>query len=170
MGGGITREVAQCPHANGFAWRLSIADIETEGAFSIFAGMSRILTVIDGDGLVLHHRGGDIEVPFCVPTGFSGDTEIRSELRSGTIRDFNVIFDPTVVAAEVKVLDGPTTKTVTPVKGTIYGVYVLNGHLMCDGVSAEQGVFIQVTQSERVLQIADDSRLLLIRLTDLNLG
>lgn len=60
-----------------------MADVETEGAFSTFPGVLRILTVIDGDGLELHSAEQVHEVPYCVPFQFSGETEIHSVLRDG---------------------------------------------------------------------------------------
>ena len=52
-GGGVTREIARLDSDGAMVWRLSIADVAVEGPFSKFAGMQRILTVIEGAGMRL---------------------------------------------------------------------------------------------------------------------
>ena len=60
-GGGITRNIAKEQDKTGTLWRLSMADVDGDGAFSIFPGLTRILTVIQGDGMVLHGPDGDLQ-------------------------------------------------------------------------------------------------------------
>ncbi|HAJ22213.1 MAG TPA: HutD-family protein, partial [Rhodospirillaceae bacterium] len=55
-GGGITREIALKEDEDGFLWRLSIADVRTDGPFSSFPDRHRILTVIAGVGMRLKDR------------------------------------------------------------------------------------------------------------------
>ncbi len=47
-GGGSTEEITRDAGVglDGFGWRLSIADIEASGGFSVFAGYQRIITVL----------------------------------------------------------------------------------------------------------------------------
>ncbi len=105
-GGGITHEVARDGGEN-WAWRLSIAEVDSDGPFSIFAGMSRILTVLDGAGIDLISDRETLQARVLVPVHFSGDTPIDCRRIAGAIRDFNVIFDPKRVQADVQVLRGP---------------------------------------------------------------
>ena len=64
-GGGATREIACWPPGTGldsFDWRISVATIAADGAFSVFAGIDRSITLLSGDGVRLHgehgtHRG-----------------------------------------------------------------------------------------------------------------
>ena len=77
-----------------FDWRISMADVKTSGDFSKFNGMQRILTVLDGQGIVLN-----IDNHFrCLKTlqsvQFNGDSNTSCELIDGSIRDFNLIYDP----------------------------------------------------------------------------
>ena len=58
-GGGVTREVAKSPSQAPF-WRVSIANVDQEGPFSSFVDLDRILTVIEGKGMVLAHKNGDL--------------------------------------------------------------------------------------------------------------
>ena len=44
-GGGTTRELAR---ADDGSWRISLADIGSDGPFSVLAGRHRVLTVVEG--------------------------------------------------------------------------------------------------------------------------
>ena len=60
-GGGTTREIAAGKMDEKTAWRLSRADVDQDGAFLEFAGLTRILTVVSGGGMVLKHAGGMLD-------------------------------------------------------------------------------------------------------------
>ena len=45
------------PDGDGFAWRLSMADVTTDGEFSNFSGYDRTLLLLDGNGLMLDCDG-----------------------------------------------------------------------------------------------------------------
>ena len=64
--------------------------------------MARILTVIEGNGMVLKSENSVLDAAYWKPTAFSGETKINSYLNDGPIRDFNVIYDPVQICAEVK--------------------------------------------------------------------
>lgn len=95
-GGGVTREIASHPKAasaqdGAWDWRVSIAEVATAGAFSKFPGMERVLTVIDGELLLLTVDGKEHPLEKYRPFRFSGDAESGSALPTGDIRDLNVI-------------------------------------------------------------------------------
>ncbi len=100
-GGGVTREMALCTDDNGLIWRLSFADVAAAGPFSIFPGLARVLTVVEGEGLLLRHQGGVIEARRAIPVRFSGDIAIDCDLVEGPVRDFNLIYDPMRVSMDV---------------------------------------------------------------------
>jgi len=106
-GGGITHEIAKAGGGTGLLWRLSIAEVTEDGPFSRFAGLARILTVIEGAGLALHTPDRMLQAKPLEPLAFSGDTPIDSRMIDGPVRDFNVIFDPRRMRAEVRILRGP---------------------------------------------------------------
>jgi environmental stress-induced protein Ves len=78
-----------------------VADVSAAGPFSSFPGATRVLVVIDGSGLRLKHAGGLIEARPGAPVRFSGDTQIDCELVGERVRDFNLIYDPARVIADV---------------------------------------------------------------------
>jgi len=95
-GGGVTRELASHPKAasaqdGAWDWRVSIADVSKAGAFSVFPGMERVLTVIDGELLLLTVDGEEHPVEKYRPFRFSGEADTSSALPTGDIRDLNVI-------------------------------------------------------------------------------
>ena len=60
-GGGVTREIVCQPPGAGmdaFDWRVSIAHIASDGPFSAFAGVDRIITLLEGAGVRLHSTDG----------------------------------------------------------------------------------------------------------------
>jgi environmental stress-induced protein Ves len=110
-GGGVTREIVCCPPASGmdgFDWRVSIATIDQAGPFSAFAGVDRVIMLLDGAGVRLHSRDGSIDHRLDTPRApfvFSGDVVLDCELLGGTSTDFNVMTRRASRRAEVRVID-----------------------------------------------------------------
>ncbi|QEH31223.1 HutD family protein [Acinetobacter nosocomialis] len=94
-GAGFTSEIARSQGEADFEWRISMADVTTSGPFSLFPNKQRIISVLDGQGMVLHVdelpaktlNQGDI-------FAFHGESQVQSELVDGVIRDLNLIYDP----------------------------------------------------------------------------
>lgn len=94
-GAGFTLEIARSQGEGDFDWRISMADVTTSGPFSLFPNKQRIISVLDGKGMVLHVddlpaktlNQGDI-------FAFHGESQVQSELVDGAIRDLNLIYDP----------------------------------------------------------------------------
>jgi environmental stress-induced protein Ves len=95
-GGGVTRELASHPKAasaqdGAWDWRVSIADLTKAGDFSAFPGMERVLTVVDGELLLLTVDGAEHPLEKYRPFRFSGDADAHGALPTGDIRNLNVI-------------------------------------------------------------------------------
>uniref|UniRef100_B0SYU3 HutD-family protein n=1 Tax=Caulobacter sp. (strain K31) TaxID=366602 RepID=B0SYU3_CAUSK len=94
-GGGVTREVAVFPPGAGpdaFEWRISLAEIAADGPFSAFPGVDRVLTVIEGQGLMLNVDGRLLALDAASPPlAFAGDVEVSARLTDGPIRDLNLM-------------------------------------------------------------------------------
>jgi environmental stress-induced protein Ves len=91
-GGGVTRELAShSPEAGEWDWRVSIADVTKAGAYSAFPGMERLLTVVEGDLLLLSVDGAEHPLEKYRPFRFPGGAESFSALPTGDIRNLNVI-------------------------------------------------------------------------------
>lgn len=95
-GGGSTTEVAIGPAGaslDAFDWRISMAQVATDGPFSNFPGIDRTLAVIEGGGMELTIGDRRPVVLGCEtePLGFAGDTPTTARLLAGEITDLNVM-------------------------------------------------------------------------------
>ena len=108
-GGGSTEEITRDAGAglDGFGWRLSIADIAESGGFSTFAGYQRVITVIQGAGMVLTVDGEEQRGLLPLQAfAFKGDSQVSCRLITGPIRDFNLIYSPQRYHARLQWIDG----------------------------------------------------------------
>lgn len=106
-GGGVTREVASHPSADGsgWDWRVSLADVTRAGGFSPFPGMERLLTVVDGELLLLRVDGAERPVEKYRPFRFDGGAATSATLPTGDIRNLNVITRAGAYKAYTSVLE-----------------------------------------------------------------
>lgn len=114
-GRGTTIELLRQDKDGAMAWRLSAADVVEDGDFSSLPGIDRTLILLEGEGFELDFggegRAGPLQ-PF-EPVAFSGDWKTRAVNVRGRSQDFNVMARRGVVAADVCVVQGPATGTVT---------------------------------------------------------
>jgi hypothetical protein len=103
--GGWTTEIAREPAdpATDFAWRISIADIESDGPFSSFPGVARELMLLAGSGIELDI---DDAAPIRLTerfqrVRFEGESRVECRLLAGPTRDFNVMTRRDAVRAEL---------------------------------------------------------------------
>lgn len=95
-GGGVTTEIAVFPADAGlddFHWRVSTARVDRDGPFSLFLGVDRSLSLLEGEGITLKVQG---RVPYemtkrCEPLVFPADVPTEATLMSGPITDLNVM-------------------------------------------------------------------------------
>ncbi|HUR43432.1 MAG TPA: HutD family protein [Aestuariivirga sp.] len=107
-GGGTTTELYVEPGPEAaFLWRVSIAEVATDGPFSTFAGYDRHIMAIEGSGMVLDGGPkGPISVnPKFVPRRFSGDWLITSHLISGPVRDFNLMARRDMIESHLECIE-----------------------------------------------------------------
>jgi len=94
-GGGSTIEIAIGPPDAGFDdfdWRVSLATIAEDGAFSQFPGVDRTLALVDGHGLTLQIDGEPALISDAEPViAFDGASEVQARLNRGPTLDFNVM-------------------------------------------------------------------------------
>jgi environmental stress-induced protein Ves len=94
-GGGSTIEIAIGPPDAGFEdfdWRVSLATIEKDGAFSLFPGVDRTLALVEGHGMTLDIDGDPILITDGDPVvAFDGSSQVNAKLSRGGSTDFNVM-------------------------------------------------------------------------------
>ncbi len=94
-GSGTTAEVAAFPEGSSFetfGWRISMADVASDGPFSSFPEIDRTLIVVEGAGIELNVEGVPFQLDRASPKlSFAGDDITIGRLLSGPIRDLNVM-------------------------------------------------------------------------------
>lgn len=94
-GGGETIEIIAHPEGAdlaSFAWRISMARVATDGPFSMFEGVDRTLSVIDGTALELVFEREAVSLDLTSPPyRFAGDIPVTGRLPAGPIVDLNVM-------------------------------------------------------------------------------
>ena len=111
-GGGVTREVAAFPPGAGmdsFLWRVSIADVASDGPFSNFPGIDRTLTILTGAGIALDMGGDLLRLLPGNPVSFPGDQPAAATLLNGPVTDLNVMTRRGKVAHSVTALTAAQT-------------------------------------------------------------
>ncbi|MFF0743471.1 HutD family protein [Streptomyces sp. NPDC004111] len=127
-GGGVTRAIAGGPAGSGtagFDWRVSLADVASDGPFSAFPGVDRILTMVEGAGMDLALDGlGRRQVDTRhVPQHFPGDVPTHCRLLDGPVVNLNVMYRRGGgTTAEVAVVRGDVTVAPAAPDGTTVAV------------------------------------------------
>jgi environmental stress-induced protein Ves len=138
-GGGTTTELVIAPEgaaASGerFLYRVSIADVASDGPFSRFDGYDRHIMLLAGAGMTLDCGAhGRIELAERFEARlFSGDWDVVGRLAAGPVRDLNLIVDRARASAklEVLVLEARPRSHVFPgARGDVCVVHVIEGTL-----------------------------------------
>lgn len=158
-GGGWTREIVRMPrhgdHGShgGWDWRLSIAEIERDGPFSLFPGVERELVLLTGNGMHLcfdDDGSRHLLEPPHASLRFSGERPMRAELVDGPTTDFNMMWRREAVTAQLwhRPLVGTTALFVEP--GQHWVLYQLAGHAQLrNGEGSDAG--LPLTQTDTAL-------------------
>ena len=156
-GQGWTREIHAEGTAEDWSWRLSIAEIEHDAAFSLFPGVDRELMLLSGDGLRLRFDGGEC-VELSPPHDrhrFAGERALTGELVDGTTHDFNLMWRRDRIRADTwhRPLVGPMVIFVEP--GSTWVVHLIAGQARFD---ATAGLPALAAGDTAVLEAGDDRR------------
>lgn len=123
---GETREICTFPPAKrDFYWRASIASIAANGEFSLFPGMERIVTLLEGGEMFLESadRFNHTLKPL-QPFAFAADLVVKAKLTAGQMSlDFNIMTRLDVCKAKVRIAE--RTFTTFGSRGGV--VFVING-------------------------------------------
>ena len=156
-GQGWTREIHVEGAAEDWSWRLSIAEIEHDAAFSLFPGVDRELMLLSGDGLRLRFDDGEC-VELSPPHDrhrFAGERALTGELVDGTTHDFNLMWRRDRIRADTwhRPLVGPMVIFVEP--GSTWVVHLIAGQARFDATS---GLPALAAGDTAMLEAGDDRR------------
>lgn len=95
-GGGETVEIAIFPadaSVETFEWRISMATVANDGPFSIFRGIDRTLSILQGNGMALAIENDNpvLLTKASPPLPFPADVRVHATLPDGAIVDLNVM-------------------------------------------------------------------------------
>ncbi len=124
-GGGETTEIAVSPPAAGlddFDWRISMALVKGDGPFSVFPGIDRTLSILEGNGMRLTVDGARFDLKLAsAPLPFAADVATDAELVDGAITDLNVMSRRGAYRHQVQRFDLTGEMTIT-CDATVVGV------------------------------------------------
>jgi len=135
-GGGTTTELVVEPPTSDlatgrFLYRLSIADVASDGPFSRFPGYDRHIMLLSGAGMTLD-CGADGTIELAAPRvarAFSGDQDVRGSLAAGAVRDLNLIVDRARARGSLEATAVAGSARWDVPGGSILLVHVLSGAL-----------------------------------------
>jgi uncharacterized protein len=91
-GQGTTTELLREDGPGGLRFRLSIATVTTDGPFSLFPEIDRVLTVISGAGFHLTGDGIGLHARPLRPVAFPGDVAVAASGVTAPSEDFNLMI------------------------------------------------------------------------------
>ena len=128
-GKGTTVELLRVEREGRLILRLSRAMVVEDGAFSIFSGIARNLTVLSGSGFDLVGEWVHLAARPLEPVAFAGDIELRAVGVAEPCDDFNVM-----TAADLP----PAQVTVHPAGATAQGALLALAAGQIGGVAVAQ--------------------------------
>lgn len=93
-GGGRTSEVVSFPFGSGmdeFWWRISIADVDADGPFSIFPMVERHVVILAGTLCLRFDDRDRVMSAGDAPFSFSGSSPVMGNPVGGPVRDLNLM-------------------------------------------------------------------------------
>lgn len=165
-GGGVTREIAVASAHGKIIWRLSMADVAVDGPFSDFSGMTRILTVIRGNGMDLVSSQGRLSADLNRPIRFDGALRINSVLKDGPVQDLNLMFDPLICDGNVVSVAGPCGQNLDATPYLMLGVICTKGRTEIgkDG-HLHPGDIALISSGNVPLKLGQDASAILVMIT-----
>lgn len=133
--GGWTRELLRSPtdadqRADGFDWRVSVAEVESDGPFSSFDGYDRLLVLLDGAGMDLHFTVTGQTMRLRADNRrarFRGESPIDATLIDGPTTDFNLIWRRNAFLGAARVVGPADEFGVGGGDGAVAGLFVISG-------------------------------------------
>ena len=174
--GGWTTELGIEPEAGDlnadFDWRVSIADIEKDGPFSLFPGVERDLFLLEGAGMELDIDGAGqrLDQPL-QRVHFSGEARVDCRLIEGPTRDFNVMVRAPSIVAYIAASQPLHALAIAGPAGSQWLIYACSGAATitanADVVVLDAGDGLRIDSPDQPAQftISSSGRLLVMRFT-----
>lgn len=110
-GGGVTRELVAWPNPQDWVWRMSVAEVASDGPFSRFEGVQRWFAVLGGAGVRLDmglaaQAQTHTLTPGSAPLCFAGEEPVQCRLINGATQDFNLMLRRSHASGRMVRIDG----------------------------------------------------------------
>lgn len=179
----IELAISEGGELGGFDWRLSIARVSENGAFSNFPHITRNLVLIEGAHLALHHdttfvtnEDGKPLEPLAQPktdvlnellsfATFDGGTTTKGEVTAGAIIDFNMMHNANKYHGQLETYLAPTEVNLAESELT-FVFQVPSDDVFSLGQQATNSYFQLNSDTESTLMPSGD----LLQLTDVKQG
>jgi environmental stress-induced protein Ves len=128
---GRTRVLAVYPAGAGvedFAWRISVAEVDSAAPFSAFEGVDRYIALLQGAGFTMTLDDGSshaLTTPFA-PFAFAGEAQVSVALHGGPTRDFNLMLRRSKARGELVTWEDPGRQVVDD---AVVLIYCARGHI-----------------------------------------
>lgn len=156
-GKGETVELSRADRDGAMLWRLSMATVAEDGPFSVFPGINRNLTVLDGPGFRLVGDGIDLPCLPLSPVAFPGNVPVQAVQTAGRVStDFNVMTAQDLPLPQVDVI---TVARNLP-SADLMAVFAL-GHAVVNGQSITR---YDLMLTEAACHVAPIDPVLIVRL------
>lgn len=170
-GGGSTRQIAIDPAgadlATGFRWRVSCAQVASDGPFSVLPGVDRSLWLLRGNGMRLDVGGTDVVIDRVWQRfDFAGEAAITARLLDGPCEDLNVMTARGKIAADARVATLPAKQSLEVTVAAQRLVVVLAGSAGASGgcvLGAGDALRLDGSGDLVVTPTAEPARLLVVR-------
>lgn len=165
-GQGVTAEIALFPEnaqfpEEAFSWRLSSATVNAATSFSQFPGYERLLTVIEGAGLLLDKK----ELRPDQVIRFSGDIQVPCELIDGPCVDLGLIYDPKQVSAEMEVQYLQAGSFQLKLQGEVHFLFCSEGRFSAENLNISTGDCLEIEDLDTIeVKVQSSVKLVLISL------
>ncbi|SOZ19469.1 HutD/Ves family protein [Cupriavidus taiwanensis] len=133
-GGGFTRLLAELDNE----WRVSLANVDANGPYSRFEGMTRLSLVIEGNGVVLRSEDAVVALEHHVPTLYDGSLDWTASLLDGPVVALNIMAHTGRYLPSASIL----TTQMTLRQGT--AAAILSGHSRCTLRLAGSDVIVEI--------------------------
>ncbi|WP_321964546.1 HutD family protein [Paraburkholderia sp. J7] len=168
-GGGVTRTLAANANADADAWRVSIAEVERDGPYSRFAGMTRVSFVLRGAGVVLREGALEVSLTPNEAVEYTGNAAWDARLVGGAVTVLNVMS----AAQKYRVAVRPLGASVTVDAGGVALVLALDGACDIGGglaghtrlASGEYATFADVRAPLAIAPATPGARIVLVTLS-----
>lgn len=169
----MTREIVRSPEGHDFEdfdWRVSSAQIESDGEFSRLPGVVRHIVNLGSSDVIVSVEGRDYVLSPLQPLTFSGDLITVARLTDGAIRDVNVMCRRHRASASIEILDVEDEHEEFIKVGTWTLLVVLTGRFVVLPVVGGESTlgFLDAVGGQGPLwcHVRGDGKLLMIRIMD----